>query len=186
MTTCGRRRHTAVGSSGATWLSPHAAPYAKLGPIIAVLIALAACSSASTPDATKADPSTSIAQVALGQRIFETGTGADGRPITRAGGPPTMGMMSQGGCASCHGGDGHGHTTAEVQAPDITYSNLTDPAGMRELDGRRGHVYTDALIRRAVIQGIGADGDQLSAQMPHWQLSDAQWDALVAYLKALN
>ncbi len=72
-----------------------------------------------------------------------------------------------------------------LTAPDITYRNLTDPAGMIETDGSHGPVYTDALIRRAVTEGVGADGEALSSAMPHWQLTDGEWHDLLAYLKAL-
>lgn len=72
-----------------------------------------------------------------------------------------------------------------VSTPNITYTNLTDPAGMIETDGSHGMVYTDALIRRAVTEGIGADGDTLSTSMPRWQLSEVEWQDLLAYLKTL-
>jgi mono/diheme cytochrome c family protein len=127
---------------------------------------------------------TNLDPVALGRRIFDRGTDSTGQPISRTGG--TGMMMQSGGCASCHGTDGHGRTTPMYQAPDITYANLTDPKGMREVDGSRGHVYTDASIRRAVTEGIGADGDELSTLMPRWHLSGSEWNALLAYLQTLR
>lgn len=57
---------------------------------------------------------------------------------------------------------------------------------MREVDGSRGMVYTDLLIRRAVTQGVGADGDQLSSAMPRWHLTDEQWSDLLVYLRSLR
>jgi hypothetical protein len=119
--------------------------------------------------------------VSLGQRIFETGTGTDGQPIVRTDG---YGMM-MGGCASCHGWDGHGRRTMMFTTPNITYSNLTDPAGMLEPDGSRGPTFTDELIRRAVVEGVDADGETLSTAMPRWQLSDQDWDDLLLFLKTL-
>lgn len=139
--------------------------------LLALLVALAACSASPGFDAGEA-----------GKRIYDAGIGPNGDRITRSGG---VGMMGGAGCAACHGADGHGSTTMMFSAPDVTYANLTDPAGMIEPDGSRGAVYTDALIRRAVIQGIGADGDALDSAMPRWQLSDAEWRDLLAYLKAL-
>lgn len=120
--------------------------------------------------------------VGLGERIFYTGIGTDGQPIVRAGG---FGMMT-GGCASCHGADGHGLRTMMFTTPDIAYPNLTDPSGMREPDGSRGPTYTDELIRRAVVEGIGADGETLYTAMPRWQLSDLDWDDLLLFLKTLQ
>ena len=96
------------------------------------------------------------------------------------------GMMMAVTCAGCHGNGGRGQQTPTLAAPNITYRNLTDPAGMIELNGQHGMVYTDVLIRRAVTQGIGADGDALDALMPRWQLTDEEWGDLLAYLKTLQ
>jgi mono/diheme cytochrome c family protein len=123
---------------------------------------------------------------AAGQRIFNAGVGPDGQPIPRSGGFSMPMMGGEATCASCHGADGHGERTMMLTTPDITYRNLTDPAGMIETDGSHGMVYTDALIRRAVVQGIGADGGTLSSAMPRWQLTDAAWQDLLAYLKTLR
>ncbi len=120
--------------------------------------------------------------VALGRQIFDAGLGANGQPLVRAGG---VGMMGTSGCASCHGLDGHGRTTMMFTSPDVTYANLTDPAGMLAPDGSRGTTYTDDLIRRAVTQGVDADGQPLSTAMPRWQLGDQDWADLLAYLKTL-
>ncbi|HLI25833.1 MAG TPA: c-type cytochrome [Chloroflexota bacterium] len=117
---------------------------------------------------------------ARGAWIFRTGTTPDGRPLTYRGG-----MMMRLSCADCHGLDGRGLRTPMFVSPDITYRNLTDPAGMLEPDGTRGPTYTDELIRRAVTQGIDAEGKPLAWPMPRWLLSDAEWQDLLAYLKTL-
>jgi cytochrome c oxidase subunit 2 len=119
--------------------------------------------------------------VANGKWIYDTGTDPDGRQI-----PYTGGMMMQTSCAGCHGADGHGLRTPMFVAPNITYHNLTDPAGMLEPDGVRSPTYTDALIRRAVTEGIDAEGDPLNSLMPRWQLTDQEWNDLPAYLKTLQ
>lgn len=144
---------------------------------LAVLLVsvLAACSPLALPPAASGP-------AGVGQRIFDDGVGLNGQPIARSGG---FGMMGGAGCASCHGADGHGEQTMMFSTPNITYSNLTNPVGMIETDGSHGMVYTDALIRRAVTQGVGADGGTLSSGMPRWQLSDTEWQDLLAYLKTL-
>ncbi len=150
----------------------------RLGPLL--VLVLAACAPAITVPSV---PAGTPGAVAAGERIFDSGIGTDGAAIPRTGG---VGMMTGAGCAACHGAGGRGTTTMMFRAPDITYANLTDPAGMVEVDGGRGPVYTEAEIRRAVVQGIGADGDTLDTTMPRWQLSDADWRDLLAYLKTLR
>jgi cytochrome c oxidase subunit 2 len=118
--------------------------------------------------------------VTRGAWIYRTGTDVDGRPIAYAGG-----MMMRLSCADCHGIDGRGLRSPLFLSPDITYRNLTDPAGMLEPDGARGPRYTDDAIRRAVTQGVDAEGKPLAWPMPRWRLSEQQWQALLAYLKTL-
>lgn len=120
------------------------------------------------------------AAVRNGRWIFITGTTRDGRSI-----PSSSRMMMRLSCAQCHGADGRGRRTPMFVSPDITYRNLTDPAGMVEPDGTRGPVYTDELIRRAVTRGISADGEPLAWPMPRWQLTDEEWHDLLAFLKTL-
>jgi len=37
-----------------------------------------------------------------------------------------------------------------------------------------------------VIEGIAADGETLDTTMPRWQLTDTEWQDLLAYLKQLD
>jgi hypothetical protein len=57
---------------------------------------------------------------------------------------------------------------------------------MRAPDGTRGPRNTDALIRRAVTQGIDASGKPLDCPMARWHLSSREWDDFLAYLKTLR
>jgi cytochrome c oxidase subunit II len=117
---------------------------------------------------------------ARGAVIFNTGNDPDGQPI-----PYSGGMMMRASCASCHGANGQGLRTPMFVSPNISYRNLTDPAGMVEPDGGHGMKYTDDLIRRVVTQGIDPEDQSLDPVMPRWQLTDAEWSALLAYLKTL-
>ncbi len=122
----------------------------------------------------------SITPADRGALIYDTRTDYNGQRIAYSGG-----MMMGASCANCHGANGRGLRAWMSVSPDITYRNLTDPAGMLEPDGERGMQYTDDLIRRAVTQGIDAEGKPLAWPMPRWQLTDAQWNDLLAYLKTL-
>jgi len=116
-----------------------------------------------------------------GERIFLTGVGTDGKNIVRTttqGSPGSM-MMSGGSCGSCHGANGRGGTVkmmtgTAVEAPDITYSALTD-AG-----------FTDTTIRKAIHDGLDESGQPLDPVMPRWQMGDTDLSATIAYLKVLD
>ena len=131
--------------------------------------------------------------VSRGEVIFQSGTDANGDLIPRSssgtgmmGSGGMMGGMMGVGCATCHGADGHGRTTATFTSPNVTYGNLTDPRGMLDPDGSRGPTFTDAGIRTAVTQGLDPEGSRLEAPMPRWQLTDPEWTDLLAYLKTLD
>lgn len=132
---------------------------------------------------------TSASGATAGETIFRSGRDPSGRLVPRSGGMMDGGMMGGGmmggGCATCHGIDGRGRTTPVFAAPDIGYANLTDPRGMLEPDGSRGPTFSDATLKRAVIQGIDAEGEQLAWPMPQWQLTDQGWADLLSYLKTL-
>jgi mono/diheme cytochrome c family protein len=115
---------------------------------------------------------------AKGEWIFRTGTDLQGGAI-----PYSGGMMMRQSCADCHGIDGQGLVTPMFVSPNITYRNLTNPEGMLEPDGGRGHIYTDALIKRAITEGIDAEGKPLSWIMPRWDLTEQELDDLLAYLR---
>ncbi|MHB9004048.1 MAG: c-type cytochrome [Coriobacteriia bacterium] len=116
-----------------------------------------------------------------GERIFLSGVGTDGRDIARSapnasGGSP---IMSGGGCVSCHGADGRGSTIrmmagTVIETPDITYDELIEEG------------FTDATIAAAIRDGVDEKGEQLDAGMPRWQMSMADVDATIAYLKVLS
>jgi hypothetical protein len=57
---------------------------------------------------------------------------------------------------------------------DITYQALMEDH------------YTDALIKKAITQGIDEEGKPLNWTMPHWQMSEADLNALIDYLKKLR
>ena len=123
-----------------------------------------------------------VSGVGLGQRIFLTGTDENGHLIARSGG---IGMMQSGlGCATCHGSDARGRTIqmmmGQVVALDIRWSVLTAPPT------EPGDVAFDSSsFFRAVTQGIDPTGKALQPYMPHWELTQAESDSLVAFLKTL-
>jgi cytochrome c oxidase subunit II len=117
----------------------------------------------------------------VGERIYLSGVGADGQAISHSAPRVSQGalMMGGGGCASCHGADGRGGTIkmmtgTAIKAPDVAYGALI------------GEGFTDATIREAIRDGLDESGKPLDEAMPRWQMSDADLDATIAYLKELG
>jgi len=124
-----------------------------------------------------------------GERIYFTATSDSGKPIFAS-----MGMTAMQdetiSCATCHGANGKGGSGRmmmwEFRAPDIRYSTLI--SGNHTGHGHEGNEtpYTDELIKRAITEGIGSDGDRLEQPMPIWQMSDKDLNDLLDYLKTLG
>lgn len=149
-----------------------------------------------------------------GQRIFVSGVSASGEPITftmgdgfpssrmpgfgaatgrwsnttRFGGMMGGGMMMGGygmSCATCHGPEGTGGrylAMGTVETPNITYGELTEAT---DEDGHEHSPYTDETLLRAITEGVGSDGEPLNAFMPRWQMTQADQQDLLEFLKSL-
>lgn len=121
--------------------------------------------------------------VADGETIFRTGIGEDDQWITYSDGPP-MRMA----CLACHGEGGQGGRVQvmmrSVEAPAITWPALTEEDHAN--DEPEHAPYTEETIRQAVTQGIDPAGKPLDPLMPRWHLTDAEWAALLAYLRTLE
>jgi mono/diheme cytochrome c family protein len=125
-------------------------------------------------------PTGQVAGTGLGERIFLTGADENGRLIPRSG---VTGMMgSEAACANCHGSDARGRTIqvmmGQVETPDIRWSTLTalptDPTDK---------AFDPDNFFLAVTQGLDPNGSSLKAPMPRWELTRAESDALIEYLK---
>ncbi len=125
-------------------------------------------------------PSGQVSGATLGERIFLTGRDENGNLIPRSGFTGMMGSAVA--CANCHGPDARGQTIqvmmSQVEVPDIRWSTLiappTDPAD-KALD-------RDSFFL-AVTQGLDPNGSSLKPPMPRWELTRAESDALIEYLK---
>ncbi len=93
-------------------------------------------------------------------------------------------------CGRCHRRSGMGSLEGKEVAPavvgDILYQPLRLPTNKPPLPPERRPAYTDESLKRAIRQGIGANGEPLGPLMPRYQLSDEQLDTLIGYLKTLN
>lgn len=127
-----------------------------------------------------------------GERIYFTGTSANGR--LRYSGGDFGGMMGGGqlACADCHGPNGRGgqhvmHMTA-MDAPDIRWSVLTEAQhGDHGDEEEMEHPpYDEETFERAMTRGLDPGGDALDSAMPRWQMSEQDLDDLIVYLKTLE
>ena len=125
---------------------------------------------------------TTAPDVSLGKTVYLYGTNASGRPIPRSG---VTGMMGSGvACANCHGANARGQTIqimmSEVQVPDIRWSTLTAPPASPD-----DKAFDSDSFFQAATQGIDPTGTALKVFMPRWELTRAESDALIEYLKTL-
>jgi len=125
---------------------------------------------------------------ARGKIIYTTGRGAAGRllyfRLLTAGerALPANGIF----CANCHGADGKGGREGNIVMADITYATLSRPLPASPPWNKARAAYTDALLARAITQGLDSSGQQLDASMPRWVLSESELQDLLKYVKRLG
>jgi Cytochrome c len=137
----------------------------------------------------------SMSTPAGGEAIYRSGSLPDGTPLTahREGSGQISG--AEAACANCHRRSGLGSRESLIPIPPVAgpYLFRSLATESEDLDvpfvenirlGRTS--YTDETLARAIREGIGVDGRPLSYLMPRYDLSDAEMDALVAYLKSLG
>lgn len=129
-----------------------------------------------------------------GERIYYTGINARGERIDYSGGTAFGGMMmgQQLACASCHGTEGRGGVhwmhMQRMDAPDIRWETLASGEhGGHEDDGDgEMEAYDEASFKLALTEGIEPNGEELSRDMPRWELSDQDLEDLIEFLKTLE
>lgn len=167
-------------------------------PLLALLLAAVTACQPALPQASKlALPEGADAAVRNGARIYFTRTSERGTAITSSGGSTFGGGMMGGGmftgaygqqltCASCHGPEARGGThrmhMRTMEAPDIRFLALSV---MPEMKGRKSPYGIDDF-RATLSQGRHPDGEEVKADMPRWQMGDADLADLFAFLKALK
>jgi mono/diheme cytochrome c family protein len=123
-----------------------------------------------------------------GERIYFTGVNDRGERIPFSDGPRWL-YVHGGGCAACHGPDGRGGTRVMMGTAipsDIRYHHLVEEEAHEEDEGEEHPPYTDALIKRAIREGLDPAGRPLDRTMPRWQLSARDMEDLLGFLKDLD
>ncbi len=123
-----------------------------------------------------------------GERIYYSGINAKDGPIPVAGGPMWL-HMGPVGCVACHGVTGRGGVPVMMGTAipeDIRYEALTRGGPEVGKAEPEQPPYTDALIKRAITQGVDSAGKPLDWTMPRWQMSEQDVNDVIAYLKTLK
>jgi cytochrome c553 len=156
-----------------------------------LLLALALVSAAGCAFASAADPS-----IERGRRIYEAGIGGDGRPVQALSAGDSRLSGPQAACTVCHRRSGMGSREGRVAVSPVTGPILYGqpasawpqrpgraPPVIEPLRQERRPPYDDDRLARAIRSGVDSGGAPLAALMPRYALSEADAQALVAFLR---
>lgn len=128
--------------------------------------------------------------VSLGKKMYMEGVLPSGELMTATVHGDITLTGEQVVCGACHRRSGMGASEGQDVVPsttgDILYQPLRLPTTKPPLPPELRPAYTDETLKRALRDGIGADGEAFSPLMPRYPLSDADLDTLLAYLKTLT
>ena len=88
-------------------------------------------------------------------------------------------------CATCHGPEGKGIREGNAVVADISQAALAKPMASTPPRSRARAAYTDALLARAITEGMDSSGQPLDGGMPRWAMPQSDLDDLLQYLKRL-
>lgn len=133
--------------------------------------------------------------VAMGRRIYAEGVLPDGQPLQGVRADVGVVRGAAAACVACHRPSGLGQVEGNIGIPPISGRALfgsADPVVVR-MDRRFDpglsvpHApYDDASFAAALRSGQHVSGRAMHALMPRYALSDAQAQAVAAYLKTLS
>lgn len=122
-----------------------------------------------------------------GKQIYLEGTSPGGGKITAYIGVDRIQLPgSAATCGSCHGPDGRGRPEAGVIPSDITWDHLMKPYGHGHPMGREHPAFTEASLKRCILNGEDPAGNRLDPSMPTYAMSVEDINALIAYMKRLQ
>ena len=139
--------------------------------------------------ATDAGSAVTEQRLELGRRMYMEGILPSGEVMTATmvGDIPVTGVQLV--CGACHRRSGLGSTEGQEVVPAITgellYKPLSLPTSKPPLAPEQRPAYTDATLKAAIRDGVGASGEALGKFMPRYHLKDEDLDILLDYLKTL-
>lgn len=136
------------------------------------------------------DAGDSARRLELGQRMYMQGTLPSGEIMTATVGGDIAVTGEQAICGACHRRSGLGSSEGQEVVPavtgDLLYEPLRLPTSKPPAAPLLRPAYTDETLKRAIRDGIDANGTGLSPFMPRYPLTDEQLDILIEYLKTLS
>ena len=167
-------------------------PIHFLGLALAALLgSLLVCAGAGAAEPAPSGAESDItSRLELGRRMYREGVLPSGKMMTATVGGDIEVTGEQVICGACHRRSGLGSSEGQEVIPAVTgallYKPLRLPTSKPPLAPELRPAYTDASLKRAIRDGIGADASALSLFMPRYALSDEELDILLAYLKSLS
>jgi len=151
----------------------------KLGMILAVLPLISA---AETPD--------DAVSVEIGRQIYMDGMLPSGEPMVGK----VSGDVEISGdfviCGKCHRRSGlgsiEGTNVVPVVAGSLLFEDLALPTSRPPAPPVLRPAYTRDTLARSIRDGIGSAGNEFSALMPRYELSDEAMDSLIDYMSSLS
>jgi len=152
----------------------------------APFIAMIACLTGAMPGKETSAVAGEGASPFVGKPIYHTGSATAPPEITvHLAGSDLQLAGRNFACANCHGARGQGGQEAGVRVPPIDWSTLVSPSTMPSFVRQRG-AYDFAALKRAISNGVNAEGMPLGVGMPRYQMSNHQSDGLIAYLRIIG
>ena len=122
-----------------------------------------------------------------GKQIYLEGTRPGGGKIMAYVGKERIQLPgSAATCGSCHGPDGRGRPEAGRIPSDITWDHLMKPYGHSHPLGRKHPAFTEASLKRSILNGVDPGGNPLDPSMPTYAMSLEDINDLIAYMKRLQ
>jgi ABC-type branched-subunit amino acid transport system substrate-binding protein len=122
-----------------------------------------------------------------GRQIYFAGTSPSGGRIKAYIGNDRIALPgSAATCDSCHGSDGRGRPEAGRIPSDITWDHLMKPYGHSHPLDRKHPAFTEASLKRSILNGHDPAGNTLDVTMPTYAMSLEDINDLIAYMKRLQ
>ncbi|MCP5092573.1 MAG: c-type cytochrome, partial [Gammaproteobacteria bacterium] len=117
-----------------------------------------------------------------GRQIYRTAIRSDGSSLRALVQNDVPLPPSAAACVNCHRRSGYGISEGGSRSRNLTAPALFEPTTKPPIRP----AYDDQTLIRAIVAGIAADGSELHANMPRYELSARDAEALTAYLRTLG